>query len=321
MTMQLAGLHHVSALSAHIGRTHDFYTRVLGMRPLIKTVNQDDPSMYHLFYGDGEGRPGSEMTVFDMPRAAPERPGNHSISLTTLRVSGKGTLEYWVARFREQGVAHEAITLRDGRRVLDFADFEGTPLSLVDDGGDGDLAAWSDSPVPADHQIRGLGYTTITVPEREPTDRFLTEALGLRHDRSYPVAGAPDFDTHVYSMGAGGPHAEVHVVVRDDLPRARYGAGGVHHVALRVPRGQAIEEWADRLNALGYMNSGIVERYYFTSVYVREPNHVLFELATDGPGFKVDGPLDGERLRLPPFLETRRPEIEARLKPLTTLRP
>jgi glyoxalase family protein len=317
MKLQLTGVHHVSALSAHIGRSHDFYTRVLGMRPVIKTVNQDDPSMYHLFFGDGAGSPGSDMTVFDMPRAAPAKPGNSSISRTAFRVDGEAALAYWKARFEAYAVAHGDLAARDGRRVLDFTDPAGTRLSLVDDGGAGESFPWERSPVPAEHQIRGLGYTTITVPTFEPTDRFLTGALGLRHDRSYPLDEAPRFQGHVYTMGEGGAHAEVHVVVRDDLPRARYGAGGVHHVALRVPEGQRMEEWVERLNTHGYPNSGVVDRFYFTSAYVREPNHVLFELATDGPGFEVDGPLDGERLKLPPFLEARRAEIEADLKPLT----
>jgi glyoxalase family protein len=317
MTQQLTGVHHVSALSADIGRTHDFYTRILGMRPLIKTVNQDEPSMYHLFFGDGAGSPGSDMTVFDMPRAAPERAGNNSISRTALRVAGENSLAYWAARFQEHAVPHGEIELRDDRLVLDFADREATQLSLVDDGGAGAAHPWNESPVPAEHQIRGLGYTTITVPTMEPTDRFLVGALGLRHERSYPLAEAPRFRVHVYGIGEGGAHAEVHVVVRDDLPRARYGAGGVHHVALRVPDGQRIEDWVERLNTLGYLNSGVVDRFYFTSAYVREPNHVLFELATDGPGFEVDGPLDAERLKLPPSLEPRRAEIEANLKPLT----
>jgi glyoxalase family protein len=172
--------------------------------------------------------------------------------------------------------------------------------------------------VPAERQIRGLGYTEITVPILEPTDRFLTSALGLRRDRTYRVAHAAGHDVHVYAIGDGGANAEVHVAVRPDLPRARYGAGGVHHVALRVPAGQSMDEWVARLDAAGYRNSGIVDRHYFTSAYVREPNHVLFELATDGPGFEVDGPIDAERLSLPPFLEPRRAEIEARLRPLTS---
>lgn len=316
MLLQLSGVHHVSALSAHIERTHSFYTRVLGLRPVIKTVNQDDPSMYHLFYGDAVGSPGSDLTVFDLPRAVPERRGNNSISRTTLRVSGEQTLDFWATRLREHGIEHGGITMRDGRRVLDFDDPEGTQLALIDDGGVGAAFPWQESPVPAPHQIRGLGYTVITVPALAPTDRFLSEALDLHHDHTYALAEAPQYQVHVYLIGGGGAHAEVHVVVRDDLPRARYGAGGVHHVALRIPDGQPIDGWVERLNTLGYRNTGVVDRHYFASVYVREPNGVLFELATDGPGFAVDQPLDGERLSLPPFLEERRAEIEAQLKPL-----
>jgi glyoxalase family protein len=316
-TLQLTGVHHVSAISAHIGRTNDFYTRVLGLRPVIKTVNQDDPSMYHLFFGDGAGSPGSDMTVFDIRGAAREHRGTNSITRTNFRVSGEDTLAWWSARFDELGVPHGAITERGGRRVLDFEDSERTPLALVDDGGAGAAFPWIDGPVPATRQIRGLGYTELTVPLLAPTEAFLITGLGLRPDRTYPVADAPTYTVHVYAIGAGGAHAEVHVVVRDDLPRVRPGAGGVHHVALRVPEGQSMEEWVARLDAAGYRNSGIVDRHYFTSAYVREPNHVLFELATDGPGFEVDGPLDAERLSLPPFLEPRRAEIESRLRPLT----
>jgi glyoxalase family protein len=318
ITFDLVGVHHVSALSAHIERTHGFYTQVLGLRPVIKTVNQDDPRMYHLFYGDGVGSPGSDMTVFDLPHAARERRGNNSISRTTFRVGGERALAYWAARLAEHGVAHKGIVMRDGRPALDFDDPEATQLALVDDGGAGPASPWDASPVPAEFQIRGLGYTTITVPALVPTDRFLVEALGLRRDHTYSLAEAPEYQVHVYAMGDGGAHAEVHVIVRDDLPRAKYGAGGVHHVALRVPAGQQVTDWVERLSRLGYRNSGVVDRHYFTSVYVREPNGVLFELATDGPGFDVDGPLDGERLSLPPFLEPQRAEIEARLKPLHT---
>ena len=317
-TQRLGGIHHVSAISAHIGRSHDFYTRVLGLRPVIRTVNQDDTSMYHLFFGDGVGSPGSDMTVFDIRGAAREHRGNNSITRTNFRVSGDDTLDWWASRFDELDVSHGTVTPRAGRRALDFDDPEGTPLALVDDGGVGDAFPWVDSPVPAERQLRGLGYTEITVPVLAPTDRFLTEALGLRRERSYPVPETGVHEAHVYVIGDGGAHAEVHVSVRDDLPRARYGAGGVHHVALRVPDGQRMDDWVERLDLAGHRNSGIVDRHYFTSVYVREPNHVLFELATDGPGFDVDGPLDAGRLSLPPFLEPRRAEIEAKLRPLTT---
>jgi glyoxalase family protein len=156
----------------------------------------------------------------------------------------------------------------------------------------------------------------ITVPDLAPTDRFLREALGLRADHTYPLADDARYTVHVYAIGDGGPNAQVHVIVNPDLPRAKYGSGGVHHIALRVPDGQPMEEWERRISGLGYRNSGIVDRHYFTSLYVREPNHILFELATEGPGFDVDGVTDGDRLTLPPFLEPRRAEIEKALRPI-----
>lgn len=315
----LGGTHHVSTLSADIGASQDFYVRVLGLRPLVRTVNQDSPTMYHLFFGDGAGSPGSDITVFDMPQAAREKRGNNSFGLTTFRVAGREALEYWAERLEEHSYTHSGIHERDGRLVLDFDDVQGTQLSLVDDGGAGDAHPWDGSPVPAAYQSRGLGYVMLTVPFLAPTDTFLAEGLGLVHDREYDISDA--FDTeriavHVYRAGAGGAHAEVHVAVNRDLARARYGAGGVHHVALRVPEPGAMGTWAERLHGLGYHNSGVVDRHYFRSVYVREPNGVLFELASDGPGFDVDGPLNGDRLSLPPFLEPHRAEIEAQLRPL-----
>lgn len=312
----LSGMHHVSALSARIAESHGFYSRVLGMRPLIRTVNQDDPSMYHLFYGDGAGTPGSDMTVFDLPGAAPELRGNNRISRTTFRVSGGDALSFWASRLSEHGIAAVQGS-RDGHAVLDFDDPVGTELSLLDDGGLGDAFPWSESPVRAPFQIRGLGYSELTVPALEKTDRFLTQALGFAHDHTFPVADAPEFSTHVYRLADDGLHARLHVVVRGDLPHTRYGSGGVHHLALRVPAGQDMAAWVRHLESLGYPNSGIVDRHYFQSIYVRERNGILFELATEGPGFGVDGPIDGERLSLPPFLEPRRAEIEARLRPIT----
>lgn len=306
-------MHHVSSLSAHIGRTRDFYTRVLGLRPVITTVNQDDTTMYHLFFADGKGSPGSDMTVFDLPHAAPEHRGNNAITLTTFRVNGDRTLAYWDERLTSLGVPHGELYTRDGRAVLDFDDPVGTQLSLVDDGGAGASFPWSGSPVPTEHQIRGLGYVGITVPDLAPTDRFLREAIGAEAHHVYPVGDASKYSVHVYRIG----DAEHHVTVRDDLQRARYGSGGVHHLALRIPSAQRIQDWEQRISALGYRNSGIVDRHYFTSLYVREPNHILYELATEGPGFEVDGPIDPDRLSLPPFLEPRRAEIEATLRPIT----
>jgi glyoxalase family protein len=282
------------------------------MRPLIKTVNQDDTSMYHLFFGDGAGSPGSDMTIFDIPGAVAERRGNNSITLTTFRIAGSKALDYWTRRLTDLGIENTGVVERDGRAVIDFDDFEGTQLSLIDDGGAGDSYPWEGSAVPAEHQIRGLGYVAITVPELAATAGFLTGALALEPDHTYGD------NVHVFRIGDGGAHAEVHVRVRPEMPRARHGSGGVHHFAIRVPEGQELSDWIDRLDRSGYANSGYVDRHYFKSAYVREPNHVLFELATDGPGFEVDGPIDTSKLSLPPFLEPRRAQIEANLKPLNS---
>jgi glyoxalase family protein len=267
-----------------------------------------------LFYADGKAAPGSDLTFFDWP-APREQRGAHSITRTGLRVNGEATLRWWKERLNKAGVHMDDIVTRDGRLTLDFEDFEGQRLSLVDDGGKGDANPWEKSPVPAEHQIRGLGPITMTVPELRATDVVLTQVTNMRRAREYKNGNAA---VHVYEMGQGGPAAELHVAVESDLPVAVQGAGAVHHVAFRTPDNVQYDAWAERLATLRIPNSGKVDRFYFRSLYFREPNGVLFEIATDGPGFATDEPADklGEKLALPPFLEPRRKEIEAGLKPL-----
>jgi len=320
MTPQLTGIHHLTAVTARIADNYAFYTQTLGMRLVKKTVNQDDVRAYHLFYADGLATPGSDLTFFDWPTAAGEQRGSHTITRTGLRVGSAASLRWWADRFTALGVKHSALTERDGRATLDFEDFEGQRLCLVDDGGAGEGAPWPASPVPAEHQIRGLGPITMTVTQLAPTDIVLTKVMGMEAARTYPDPDAPQHRVHVFTMAGAGPAAELHVAVRPDLPYARPGAGGVHHVAFRVPTQAEHSAWDARLRSVGIRTSGIVERYYFRSIYFREPNGVLFELATDGPGFTVDEPLAelGRRLALPPFLEPRRADIEAHLKPLAT---
>lgn len=314
--MQLTGLHHVTAVSADAPGNLAFYRGVLGMRLVKKTVNQDDVSAYHLFYADGKGTPGTDLTFFEWP-VAPERRGTHSITRTALRVSGESGLRWWRDRLASLGAAPGGIGVRDGRLGLDFEDAEGQRLALVDDGGMGEACPWDRSPVPADRQIRGLGPVTMSVPDLAPTHDVLTRVLNMRPVREYPHPETGRHRVHVYELGTGGPAAELHVAVQSDLPPARPGAGGVHHVAFRTPDAE-YDSWAERLGALGVRFSGKVDRFYFRSLYLREPNGILFEIASDGPGFAADEPLEslGERLSLPPFLESRRGEIEANLKPL-----
>lgn len=315
--MQLTGIHHLTAITADAAYNHHFYTDTLGMRLVKKTVNQDDTSAYHLFYADGEANPGTDITFFDWP-VGRERRGTHSIARTALRVRDEGALDYWAGRLKEKGVAASAIAERDGRATLDFEDKEGQRLSLVVDGGKGPGVPWARSPVPAEHQIRGLGPITLSVPDLTPTDAVLTLLMSMRKARSY--AAADGVEVTVYEMGDGGPAAEVHVRVEPGLAPAGQGAGGVHHVAFRVPTFGEYDAWNELLKKYRVPSSGPVDRFYFRSLYFREPNGILFELATDGPGFASDEPMEtlGEKLSLPPFLEDRRAQIEAGLKPLAT---
>jgi glyoxalase family protein len=315
--MQLTGLHHLTAVSANASANHAFYTGVLGMRLVKRTVNQDDVSAYHLFYADGLATPGTDVTFFEWP-VPRERRGTDSITRTGLRVAGEASLKWWLDRLAEKRVTHGGLIERDGRLTLDFEDPEGQRLALVDDGASGETHPWVKSPVPAEHQIRGLGPVTLTVAQAAATEIVLTKVMNMRQARTYADAENPAGTVSVYEMGPGGPAAELHVVERPDLPQAVQGAGAVHHVAFRTPDQEEYRAWAERLRAARVPSSGPVDRYYFQSLYFREPNGILFEIATDGPGFATDEPLEhlGERLALPPFLEPRRAHIEAGLKPL-----
>ena len=312
--MQLTGIHHLTAISAKPRENLAFYTGLLGMRLVKKTVNQDDVSAYHLFYADGKTNPGSDLTFFDFP-AAPERRGSNSISRTGLRVAGEASLGYWRDRLKQAGGVTGDVTQVDGRLTLPFEDGEGQRLVLVDDGGVGMASPWERSAVPVEHQIRGLGPIVLTVRDLAAIERVLVDAMNMRRARDYAAHGA---HIHVFDMGEGGPAAELHVIEGRDVPMARQGAGGVHHVAFRTPDEAQYHAWTQRLSELGIRHSGEIDRFYFRSLYFREPNGILFEIATDGPGFATDEPMAslGEKLALPPFLEPRRAEIEAGLKPI-----
>ncbi len=315
--MELQGIHHLTAISAAIRENRRFFTETLGMRLVKRSVNQDDVSAYHLFYADAKGSPGSDVTFFDWP-VARERRGTRSIVRTHLRVAGRETLEWWRERLRARGVAAGEILERDGRLTLDLEDPEGQRLSLVDDCGAGPAYPWERSSVPAEHQVRGLGPIVLSVPVLRPTDVLLQEALHMRPVREYPHPDNPAHTVHVYEMGPGGPGAELHVAVQPDLPVARQGAGGVHHVAFRTPTFEEYDAWVEEITRLGIGNSGPVDRFWFRSLYFREPNGILFEIASDGPGFGVDeDPATlGETVVLPPFLEPKRERILAGLKPI-----
>jgi glyoxalase family protein len=317
--MQLTGIHHLTAVSAKPQQNLAFYTQVLGMRLVKKTVNQDDVSAYHLFYADGEARPGTDLTFFDWP-VAPARHGTNSISTTGLRVAGEKALSFWQDRLKRAGAAD--VTEIDGRLTLCFEDGEGQRLMLVDDGGAGTASPWAKSSVAPEHQIRGLGPIWLTVADLARTALVLTDVMNMQRVREYVAPQGNDkgarLPVAVFAMGEGGPAAELHVIEDNASPPAQPGAGGVHHVAFRTSDEAQYHAWTARLNQRRIPNSGEIDRFYFRSLYFREPNGILFEIATDGPGFATDEPMEtlGEKLALPPFLEPRRAEIEAGLKPL-----
>ncbi|WP_085524552.1 ring-cleaving dioxygenase [Tuberibacillus sp. Marseille-P3662] len=321
--MQIKGQHHVSSITAKAPDNFDFYTDILGLRLVKKSVNQDDTSVYHLFYADERGNPGTDLTFFEIPMAGRNHAGNNSISAVSMRVKNDAALSYWKQRFEDKHVDHDDIIDRAGRQTLAFRDHEGHRMILVSDehnhGVEGGTP-WDKSPVPQEYGIRGLGPVTLTVPDAAPTVNVLTNVLGFEQADSYPsnISGQPDIV--VYTNGEGGTGAEVHLEVRTDLPRERLGRGGVHHVAFRVEDEDELREWIDRIQSARIPHSGFVDRHYFRSLYFREPNGILFELATDGPGFDTDEDLDhlGEALSLPPFLEDQREQIEAKLQPLDT---
>lgn len=321
--MIIKGNHHLSAITADAKRNYAFYTEVLGMRLVKKTVNQDEPSMYHLFYGDEIGNPGTELTFFEIPMAGSTHRGTNSISNTALRVASDAALDYWLERFNAYEVAHDGIADRAGHKIIAFEDFEGQGLTLISDEKNKGVAGgtpWNKGPVPVEFGIVGLGPIRLTVRKASSTIRVLTEVLTYKQRRSYPSTVAGQQDILVFETGEGGNGAEIHVEERADLPMERPGRGSVHHVAVRVEDEAEMRKWIDKINALGIHSSGYVDRYYFRSLYFRDPNGILFELATDGPGFATDEEIEhlGESLALPPFLEPRRAEIEKLVTPLDT---
>lgn len=311
-SLALNGLHHVTAVTANAKRNLDFYTRVLGLRLVKRTVNQDDVSACHLFYADALGRAGTDLTFFEWGHAAPNRPGAGMVSETALRVlGGTESLTRWIEWFDQSGVTHGKIETAHRVASVSFQDSEGQHLRLVAEPHPADPSAfhpWRGSPVPLEAAIVGLSAVTLAVRDSDAMAHFLTEILGFRPSPS---------DSTLFETGGGGPGAQARVLT--DSNRGTPGAGGVHHVAWSVADVKELLAWQERIEGFRLRTSGLVDRHYFQSLYFRIPEGILFELATEGPGFTADGEaLEhlGEKLSLPPFLEPRRAEIEAGLKPL-----
>ena len=308
----IPGHHHISMITKDAKQNNRFYRDVLGLRRVKMTVNQDAPSMYHLFYGDKTGSPGTELSFFEIPSAGRTYRGTNAITQIGLLVPTEASLFYWKNRFEEYGVQHSDITTYANKPALHFEDSEGLRMVLLVSNGEvvEHWETWSKSPVPVEHQIQGMGSVEITVRRLDKLALTLTEVFGykevLRNE-----------DEAIFQSMQGEVFGEI-VVKYMEGPTEKPGRGSIHHLAIRVKDDAELAYWDEQVRARGFRSSGIVDRFYFKSLYFRESNGILFEIATDGPGFTIDGDIEtlGEKLDLPPFLEGRRAEIEGNLQPI-----
>lgn len=309
---EIKGHHHISMVTKNANENNHFYKNVLGLRRVKMTVNQDDPSMYHLFYGDKTGSPGTELSFFEIPLVGKTYRGTNVITRIGLLVPSEDSLHYWKERFETFDVKHSEITTYANRPALQFEDAEGLRLVLLVSNGEKveHWETWEKSEVPAEHQIQGMGSVEMTVRRLDKMASTLTEMFGYTEvSRSEEEA--------IFQSIKGEAFGEI-VVKYLDGPTEKPGRGSIHHLAIRVKNDAELAYWEEQVIQRGFQSSGIIDRFYFKSLYFRESNGILFEIATDGPGFTVDGDVEhlGEKLDLPPFLEDQRAEIEANLAPI-----
>jgi glyoxalase family protein len=309
MSPDTTGIHHVTAIAGEPQRNVDFYVGLLGLRMVKKTVNFDDPETYHLYYGDGAGTPGSIMTFFPWPGAPRGRIGAGQLAVMSFSVPAT-SLGYWTERLVEAGVRFEKPEDRFGETAVRFPDLDGLRLELVAAEKD-DREGWAHGPAPAEQAVRGFHHVTLVVADPSRTGKLMTETLGFR--QTGEIEGRAR-----YEAGEGGPGTTVDVADGTGFPRGTMGVGTVHHVAFRVPDEETQLKLREEVAALGYNVTAVLDRNYFRSIYFREPGGVLFEIATDPPGFAVDEEPEhlGEILKLPPWLEPQRDRLEEVLPPL-----
>jgi len=308
MTTETSGLHHVTSISSEPQRNVDFYTEVLGLHLVKRTVNFDDKYTYHLYYGDEVGTPGTVLTFFPFEGARQGRTGRGQTTATSFIIP-EDAVKYWVDRLESNNVDVDTPHPRFDETVVPFRDHDGQPLELVT--GTSDIEPWADGPVPAENAIRGFHGVTLDSRNPEQTKTVL-ETLGYE-------SVAQEGDRTQYRT-TGNRAAVVDVLDRPDAPRGQQGAGTVHHIAFRTPDTQTQEEWREPLSELGLQVTPQKDRQYFKSIYFREPGGILFEIATDGPGFTRDESVAelGTELKLPPWLESDRGMLEERLPEIET---
>jgi glyoxalase family protein len=303
------GIHHVTCITGDVQKNVDFYVGVLGLRFVKKSINQDVPDTYHLYFADYLGTPGTAMTFFGWPHLPWRPPGSGQVTTVSFAVP-EGSLDYWSRRFKELRI-EATRTSRFGADSIRVKDFDGIEVELVGNASDDRWAPWPDSQVDVEHQIRGFHSVTMCVAEAEATVGLLTGVMGFRRVRQ-------EGKTTRFETGAGGPGAAVDLLEAPEAPVGEEAAGTVHHVAWRAPDDAGQLAWREVLVKAGRNVTPVIDRYYFKSIYYREPGGVLFEIATDQPGFTVDEAPEklGSGLSLPPWFQVSRDKLDHNLTPI-----
>ena len=305
----LPGIHHVTSITGDVQKCTDFYVGVLGLRFIKNSINQDIPDTYHIYFGDYLGTSGTAMTFFGWPTWPKRKAGSGQVTTVSFAVP-RGSLDFWNSRLRKLGVDASRAG-RFGTDAIVLSDPDGIELELVGQSSDERWVPWRDSPVDQAHAIRGFHSVTMTVAETTATVDLLVKTMGFRQ------AGQEGRRTR-FETGAGGPHAILDVVETAEGPEGEESVGSVHHVAWRAADAKHQSEWRETLVRAGRNVTPVIDRYYFKSIYFREPGGVLFEIATDGPGFTVDESVEslGSSLSLPPWFQVNRDRLDATLPPI-----
>jgi glyoxalase family protein len=310
MPHSVLGIHHITAIASGPQRNIEFYAGLLGLRLVKVTVNFDDPGSYHLYYGDGHGTPGTILTFFAWPGARSGRHGNSQVTAASFGIP-EGSSPFWMDRLAAANIAFETPHERFGQQVLPFQDHDGLRLELIETPLTNSAHAWQRGSVPADFAIRGFHSATLSETGYERTAALLTETMGFKLQ-------GQEQNRFRYSIGGVGPGGVLDVICAPAAPEGRIAVGTIHHIAFRTPGDEQQIQWLEEVDRLNYNVSPIMDRVYFHSIYFREPGGILFEIATDTPGFAVDEPVQelGSGLMLPPWLETQRSRIESVLEPI-----
>ena len=311
MNMKIPGLHHVTAIASDPQRNLDFYVGLLGLRFVKRTVNFDDPGTYHFYFGDNCGTPGTILTFFPWPGVRRGIRGTGQVEATAFAIS-PDSVGFWLDRLKQQHVIAERTSARFGEEVIRLLDPDGLVIELIASGFHGNIEPWPDSPLAAEHALRGFHSVSAALEGYERTARLLTDTLGYRlideSGNRFRFASSDD----------SAPGRVIDLLCQPDSAMGRVAAGSVHHIAFRTRNEAEQLQWRQRLVALGYNVTPIIDRTYFRSVYFREPGGVLFEIATEPPGFTLDESVEelGTHLRLPPWMESARAQIEQILPPI-----